>query len=143
MDPGARAALIVALLAAIGVLAAAAFVAPAAPALAAVAGVVCGWIYVRYTRRELPKRKGQGGVIAAPLITLAQAAGAALNLFLLGGGVRIGARLTHVGVGTDSMDMPLSVSLPLLLMVTLLTLAMVLVGGEVGARWAAKDVTGD
>ncbi len=138
MDPGARAALIVALLAALAVLGLAAFVAPAAPALAALAGVACGWIYVRYTRRELPKRKGQGGVVAAPLITLAQAAGTALNLFLLGGGVSIGARLTHVGVGTDSMDMPLSLSLPLLVLATLLTLALVLVGGEVGARWASR-----
>ena len=138
MDPGARAALIVALLASLAVMAAAAFLAVAAPVVAAVAGVACGWIYVRFTRRELPARKGQGGVIAAPLITLAQLAGSALNLFLLGGGVRIGARLTHLGVGTDSMDMPLSLALPLVLLATLLTLAMVLVGGEVGARRAAK-----
>ncbi len=138
MDPGARAALLVALLASLAVMAAAAFLAVAAPVVAAVAGVACGWIYVRFTRRELPARKGQGGVIAAPLITLAQLAGSALNLFLLGGGVRIGARLTHLGVGTDSMDMPLSLALPLVLLATLLTLAMVLVGGEVGARRAAK-----
>ncbi len=138
MDPGARAALLVALLAALAVLASAAFLAVLAPVIAAAAGIACGWIYVRYTRRELPARKGQGGVIAAPLITLAQLAGTALNLFLLGGGVRIGARLTHLGVGTDSMDMPLSMSVPLLLLATLLTLAMVLVGGEWGARRAAK-----
>ena len=137
MDPGARTALIVALLAAVAVMAAAAIIAPLAPVLAAVAGLVCGWVYVKFTRRELPHRKGQGGMIAAPLITLAQAAGTALNLFLLGGGVRIGARLTHLGVGTDSMEMPLSLSLPVLVLASLLTLALVLVGGEVGARRAS------
>jgi len=142
MDPGARTALIVALLAALVVLAAAAFIAPLAPVVAAVAGLVCGWVYVRFTRRELPKRVGQGGVIAAPLITLAQATGTALNLYLLGGGVRIGARLTHLGVGTDSMDMPLTLSLPLLVVTTLLTLAMVRVGGEVGARRAVAGGEG-
>ena len=132
MDPGARAALIVGLGGACAVGVAGAFLAPIAPLLAATAGMLAGWLHVRYTRLEIPKRPGQGGWVVAPPIVLAQVLGTALDLFLLEGGVRLGARLTHLGAG--SLDLPVPMALALIVLVALLDLALVLVGAE----WAAR-----
>jgi len=134
MDPGARTALIIGLLGALAVLAAAAFVGPLAPVLVALVGMASGWAYVRFTDLELPRRPGQGGIVIAPLVVLAQGLGTALNLLLLGGGVRLGARLTHLGSHSDPMQLSVGLAVALILLAMLLALALVLVGAE----WAAR-----
>ncbi len=134
MDPGARASLLIAILAAAAVLASAAFLAPLAPLIALAAGLAAGWAYIRFTRRELPARAGQGGLVAAPPIVLAQGLGTALNLLLLGGGYRLGARLTMLNDGGGSLDLPLPMTLALIVLAMLLDLALVLVAAE----WAAR-----
>ena len=139
MDPGARAALIIGLLGAMAVLAAAAFVSPLAPVLVTVTGILAGWSYVRFTRLDLPRRPGQGGVVAAPLVVLAQGLGTALNLLLLGGGVRMGARLTHLGSHSDPMQLPVGLAIALILLAMLLALALTLVGAEWAARRAVAS----
>jgi hypothetical protein len=139
MDPGARAALLIAILAAVAVLAAAAFVAPLAPVLALAAGLAAGWSYIRFTRREIPARAGQGGLVAAPPIVLAQGLGTALNLLLLGGGYRLGARMTHLHDGARSLDLPLPMTLALIVLTMLLDLALVLVAAEWAARRAVAS----
>jgi len=128
--------LIIGLLGALAVLAAAAFVGPVAPVLVALTGVAAGWAYVRFTRLELPRRPGQGGVVIAPLVVLAQGLGTALNLLLLGGGVRLGARLTHLGSHSDPMQLPVGMAIALILLSMVLALALVLVGAEWSARRA-------
>ncbi len=134
MDPGARAALIVGIVAGLCVLAAAAFVAPVAPLLAAIAGPLAGWAHIRFTRRDLPRYRGAGGFIAAPPIVLAQGLGTALNLLLLGGGYRLGARLTVIGDGAGDLTLPPSMIAALIALMVLLDLALVLVG----ATWAGR-----
>ena len=139
MDPGARAALIIGLLGAVAVLAAAAFIGPVAPVLVAVTGALAGWAYVRFTRLELPRRPGQGGVVVAPVVVLAQGLGTGLNLLLLGGGVQLGARLTHLGSRSDPMQTSLALAIALILFAMLLALALVLLGAEWAARRAVAS----
>jgi hypothetical protein len=137
MDPGTRNATLIGLLGGACVLAAAAFVAPLAPLLAAIAGPLAGWAYVRFTRRELTVRKGTGGVIAAPPIVAAQGVGTALNLLLLGGGYRLGARLTVIDGGTGELILPPAMIAALITLMVLFDLALVLVGAEWAGRRAA------
>ena len=118
-------------------LAAAAFIAPLAPLLAAVLGPLAGWAYIRFTRRDLPRFKSTGGVIAAPPIVIAQGLGTALNLLVLGGGLRLGARLTVLDGGTGDLSLPTSMVAALIALVVLLDLALVLVGAEWAGRRAA------
>ena len=137
MDPGARAALIVGLVSGLLILAGAALVAPSAPVIAAIAGPLAGWAYIRFTRRDLPARKGLGGIVAAPPVVLAQGLGTALNLLLLGGGVRLGARLTVASGGTGGLTLPPTMIAALIVLLMLLDLALVLIGAE----WAGRRAT--
>jgi len=134
MDPGARWSLIVGVVAGLLIAAAAALLAPVAPLLAVVAGLLAGWLYVRTTRREIPARAGQGGIIAVPPILLGQGAGTAANLLLLGGGLELGSRLSVLGSGGGSLELPASMVAALIVLVVLLDLALVLVGAE----WIAR-----
>ncbi len=138
MDPGTRYAALVGFVGGACVLAAAAFLAPLAPLIAAIAGPLAGWAFVRSTRRELGPRKGTGGAIAAPPIVLAQGLGTALNLLLLGGGYRLGARLTVLDGGAGELTLPVPMIAALITLMVLLDLALVLVGAEwAGRRTAA------
>ena len=129
--------MIIGLIGGIAVLAAAAFLAPLAPLLAALLGPLAGWAYVRFTRRDLPRYKSTGGVIAAPPIVVAQGLGTALNLLVLGGGLRLGARLTVLDGGAGDLTLPTSMIAALIVLVVLLDLALVLVGAEWAGRRAA------
>ncbi len=129
--------MIIGLLGGLCVLAAAAFLAPLAPLLAAVCGPLAGWTYIRFTRREIPRFKSTGGLIAVPPIVLAQGLGTALNLLVLGGGLRLGARLTVLDGGAGELTLPTSMVAAVILLVVFLDLALVLVGAEWAGRRAA------
>jgi hypothetical protein len=136
MDPGARWSLIIGAVAGLLVAAAAALVAPAAPAIAIAAGLLSGWLYVRTTRRELPTRVGQGGIIALPPILLGQGAGTAVHLLLLGGGLELGSRVSMLGRGGGPVELPVTMVIGLIAFVVLLDLALVLLAAE----WIARRV---
>jgi len=135
MDPGARNSLILGAIGGLAVLAAAALFPPLAPLLALVTGLIAGPLYVRTTRRELTGRAGQGGLVCAPPIVLAQGLGTALNLFVLGGGIRLGGRMSMLGA-TGEAELPLPMLMALVLLLVLLDLALVAVGAEFMARRA-------
>ncbi len=138
MDPGARWSLIVGVVAGLLVAAAAALLAPAAPLVAIAAGLLAGWLYVRTTRREIPARAGQGGIIALPPVLLGQGAGTAVQLLLLGGGLELGARLSVVGRGGADVELPVSMVVALIAFVVLLDAALVLLSAEWIARRAVR-----
>ncbi len=135
MDPGARNSLIVGAVGGLAVLAAAILLPPLAPLLALAAGLFAGPVYVHTTRRDLTGRAGQGGFICAPPVVLAQGLGTVLNLFVLGGGVRLGGRLSMLGA-TSEADLPIPMLAALIVLMVLLDLALVVVGAEFAARRA-------
>lgn len=136
MDPGARWSLIIGTAGGLLVLAAALFAPPVAPLLAVSTGLSAGSIYIRKTRRDLSGRAGQGGVIVAPVVVVAQGIGTTVNLLLLGGGLRLGSRLSVLGLSGGHVELPLSMVIALVVLLVLLDLALVLVSAEFTARQA-------